>query len=522
MDRNKVLMSAQAMAPDDPRLYAIRRDISLGVNNRQHGSVIKDNQVALLYNADINIPGQSRKRPGNTSAEDLGDANAGTGAYGFEPTGGTNELLVTHGAKLEGYTGSGTFAEHKTDFTTNLQTQIFKVFKSGGDGDVAVVQNGTDNAFEMQQDHTMVDLGATTGTGSDSPPKSTANAFFRGRWWVQKANKLYFSVAYPSDYSTAFDDVTDWYSIPVGDEKAIVPIRNTGLIVLGSDSIYGLNPSVTPAATDAADKILDIGCVAGKTAIQVADDVFFLASDGVRALFRTQQDKIQLGQSFPLSYSLKDEFDTINWAQISKACAVHFDGKYFIALPTSSSTYNNQVWVFYTALQSWSVITGWNVGVWAVVTFNGQDKLYYIDALEDVVYQAWTGYSDNGTAINYQEEGRKEDFQQPLQYKVGGEVEVVAKATGNYDIVVSIRLDDNDYQTLGTLNITGNAPVLPITSLPFTLAESDKIYGKWHLDSLGKFRQAQLKIQHNDTNGTDDVVVYERSIITNLEEYEGE
>ena len=47
--------------------------------------------------------------------------------------------------------------------------------------------------------------------------------------------------------------------------------------------------------------------------------------------------------------------------------------------------------------------------------------MYGIDATDGSVYRLFNGTSDNETAIVYQEEGRAEDFSNPLVYKNGGE-----------------------------------------------------------------------------------------------------
>jgi hypothetical protein len=496
------------MAQDDRQLSIVRKDLSGGSNTRLAPNNISENQATLLYNIDIGIPGETSKRPGITLLEDLGDSDSGTGAFGFEPDGGVNELIVTHGAKLEGYIGSGTFTEHKTDFTSGIETTMVKAGESG-EGDVILVSNGTDNVFRMLQDHTFQDLGDT----STSPPKTTVMTYFRNRVWGLKSNLAYFSDAYPSDYSSAFDRTTNAFRMPVGTERAIIGLRDIGLIVIGQDQVWGLNPSAVPDPdTDKPEKILDIGCVAGKTACLVGDDVYFLSKDGVRGVFRTQLDKLQLGNSYPLSYQLKDEYDNIRWSVIDKACAVYFDNKYFIALPTGSSSYNNQVWIYYPATQGWTVITGWNVGAWAKVSFSGEERLYYIDSATDKVYRAWYGYSDNSTAINYQEEGRKEDLGQPLVKKVGGEVKVKAQATGNYDIAVYASFDDQDYTSLGTFNLSAGV-ALP-EDLPFYLTGTSTAIGVFHLDSYGEWTTIKLKIQHNATNASDNIKILERQINT--------
>lgn len=503
------------MARDDKELFFIRKDLSGGQNNRVHGSNIGDNQGTVLLNVDIGTPAQTSKRPGLTLVEDFSN-NACTGLFGFEPDGGTNQLCVTDGSNLRTWPGSGSFTSRKSDFTSGLQTTILRVGESG-ENDVILVSNGTDNVFRMNQSYSFQDLGDT----NTSPPKTKVFTYYRNRVWGLKSNLLYYSDAFPADYATAFDRTTNAFRIPCGTERALLGIRDQGIVVIGNDQVWGLNPSSTPAATDLPEKILDIGCAAGNTATQVGDDIYFLAYDGVRGVFRTQQDKLQQGASYPLSYVLKDEFASLSWAYINKACAVYFDNKYFISVPVDSSTYNNEVWVFYPASQGWMVISGWNVAAWSKMKVNGEERLYAADSTDGKVYRAWYGYDDNGTAINYQEEGRKEDLGQPLVTKTGGVFKLRALSSGDYNISVYASIDDQSYTLLGTMNLAGNAPTLPI-SLPFTLADINILEEQFHLDSLGPWRQIRFKIQHNDTNGSDNIIFYDRTLTTYADEYQSE
>jgi hypothetical protein len=518
MNRNKLKFIISNSAPDAQRLTVIRRDFSGGINTRQHASKIGENQVEDITNWDIIVLGETRKQKGITLIEDLDDSDAGTGAFGFQPRGGTNELLVTHGTKLEGWTGSSTFVERDTSFTTSLLTTMVKATCSGANGDVVLISNGTDNVHQMLQDHTISDL-ADTNT---SPPKTTVMTFYRNRMWFLWQNGLYWSAALPTTYLAQCDRTTNVFGVTVGVERAVVGVRDMGLLCFGADEVYGINPSITPAATDLPEKILDIGCVAGNTVVQVADDVFFLSTDGVRGVFRSQQDKLQMGQSFPLSFPLKTQYDTISWNYISKACATYFDNKYLLALPVNSSTYNNQVWVYYPAANSWAVIDGWNVGAWAKVKFSGEERLYYIDSSDDLVYRAFYGNNNNGTAITSTLISREEDCGQPLVYKDSGVVEIEAEAAGSGNtLTVSVSIDGGDFSTLGTLDLaSATAPVLPI-DLPFTLSDSYIIRKKLHLDSFGRWRTLQFKFVNNDNN-TDPIVLYGYNLVTFLEEYEEE
>jgi hypothetical protein len=505
---------------DDQPLYYIRRDLSGGANTRQHPSNISENSAAKLDNVDIGVPGQTRKRPGVTLIEDLG-GSSGNAGLGFEPAGGTNEAIFIHGAKLEGWTGSGSFVEHKTDLTASTVIGMFRAYESGV-GDVLMIGNGTNNWFRMKQDHTFQDLGSTTGATA-SPPKSTVGAFYRNRMWVLKGNNLYCSTALGGgNYSTAFDTVSGYFTLPVGSEMGLIGVRDSGLVAFGNQQVWSINPSTVPVATDKAEKIIDIGCVAQNSIAQVGDDLFFLAPDGVRGVFRTQLDKLQQGNSYPLSYPLKDEFDTINWSYISKACAISFDNKYFLALPTGGSTTNNQVWVFYPASNAWVVINGgWNIGGWAKVKISGEERLYAIESGSGKVLRAWYGHTDNGSAINYVEVSRQDDLGQPLVKKWGGEINILAAPSNNVVLDVYANPDDLGYVFIGNVDLgTGNFVTFP-TTFPVTFPSQSVIRQKFHLDDLGEWYRLQIKIQHNATN-TDQIKIYERGVISSAVEYQGE
>ena len=509
------LSARRASAGDDPYVYAYRRDLSGGKNNRQHPSVIGETQAKELKNIDLTVPGQRPRRPGLTLVEDLG-SNAITGLFGYDPQGFTANLLVTEGTNLRRWSGTGAFSSAiKSDFTSGLSTTIVKAYKTSV-GDVALISNGTDNVFEMTPSYSMNDLGDT----NTSPPKTTVMTFYRNRLWALKNDLLYFSGAAPSDYSNTFDRTTNVYRIPVGAERAVLGTRDLGLLIAGKEQVWALNPSNTPAATDKPEKLLDIGLAAGNTFCQVGDDYLGLFFDGVRGIKRTLQDKLQLGDSLPLSYVLKEEFDEINWAHIDKACAVYWDNKYLLALPTTGSTYNNKVWVYFPGINAWSVITGWNVAVFAKFKVNGQERLYVGEASGDgKVYRAWSGSSDNGTAIHFVEEGRNEDLGHPLVKKHAGELKVVAKPTGDYNISVYGSFDGGAYNFLGYLNVSTNLVTFP-TTFPVNFTPDQQSYEKFHLDSYGSWYQFRYKLEHNAvTTNADDITILETSIVANLDEY---
>ncbi len=522
MPRRRTIFPRREVAPrtfvgTDEKRQAILRRLVTGMNNRQHPSILSENEAQNLQNIDLTVPGERKRRPGITEIEDLSNDEI-TGMFNYDPQGYTANLLVTEGTNLDRWTGAGAFTKGvKADFTTSLPTTMIKAYKSGV-GDVTLVSNGTDNVFEMSPDYSFDDLGNT----NTSPPLTTVMTYFRNIVWALKEDGLYFSDAAPSDYSAAFDRNTNVFRMPVGEERALAGTRDFGLLVVGKEQVWSLNPSITPAATDKSEKISDYGCAAGNTFIEVGDDFVYLAFDGVRGLRRTEQDKLQYGTSLPISYKLKTEFENINWAHIKKACSVYWDNKYFISLPTGSSTTNNEVWVYYPATEGWSVFTGWNVSCWAKFKVSGEERLYCGDSTDGTVYQAWEGSSDDGTAIEMIEEGRQEDLGQPLVKKYGGEFKVVAKPAGDYNINVYGAFDGGSYNKLGELNVGSNLVTFPVT-FPVAFYPGQTVFEKFPLDTYGEWYYFNYKLDHNAvTTNADDITIYETSLATYPQEYDSE
>jgi uncharacterized protein with GYD domain len=294
---------------------------------------------------------------------------------------------------------------------------------------------------------------------------------------------------------------------------------------MGEDSIWSLAPSLVPdPTTDKPQPIITNRGVVGKKAwVNAGDDIYYFAQDGFRALKRTEQDKLQAGADYPLSYCLKDEFEAINFGYIDRVIVEYFDNKIFIGVPTGAATFDT--WIYYPALTAlnnsptFSIVKGWSPRCWCKYKVGGEERLYYGLHGDGEVYRAWYGYTDqgttttDGTAINYQEEGRKEDAGQPLVKKQGGSVKVEAASIGDYDLTVYASFDEDAYVLLGTLNLEDDSPTLPV-NLPFTLAPSAMKRGIFHLDGYDAWYTMQLKIVSNENTSSDTPKIYSRGFIT--------
>jgi len=520
-------------SPDDTPLPVIRKDISGGVNSRMHASNISENQVVVLTNVDISTPGEASKRPGSVLIANDVSNNSVNHLHNYIRQGYIDDLVMIESNDIYANEEEAATWTWIASATASADTWGSVQCKESGlvPDDIVIIQNGTDNPLRLHKNSSNVwdiqDLCAATGV-SGSIVKSNVMCWYGNRVWTLKNDLLYFTDAYDSDYSSAQDTVTNNFRIPVGAERGLAATRDTGIIVMGKEGIWGIAPSATPVATDKPEPLVTEMGVVGKHAwAMVGDDVHFFAPDGHRSLKRTVQDKLQLGGSpYPLSYFLKDEFTRINFGYIDRIRMKFWDNKLFITVPTGALTFDT--WVYYPASNSYMVIQGWSPRCWATYKVNGADRLYYGLHANGVVYRAWTGTTDqgtsasNGTAISETIEGKEEDFGQPLVYKSGGELEIEADVAGSGNsFTVSVALDGTAYQVLGTIDLSSTtAPTLPI-SLPFTLSDSYKIREKFHLESIGRFRTIQVKIENTDAN-TDPIKFYAYNIVTFAETYENE
>lgn len=502
-------------APDDQPLYVVKRDLSGGQNTRQFEQVISDNQAVLLKNIMLETAGSRSLRSGQSRIDNTYPASPASGyaLLGFDPDGGQFELLAIQSTNLSGWILSGSFTNYKTDFTANLKTTIIKAGMLT-QNDIALISNGSDNVFAMYQNHTMHDLGNT----NTSPPKTIAMTFYGNRVWALKSNLAYFSDAYPADYAAAFDRTTNAFRVPVGSERAILATRDQALIFFGADQIWQLSPSVVPnPTTDFPQKLLDMGCVSGDTAVSVGDDILFLAPDGVRGLFRTQLDKLQTGESFPISFVLQDEFNEINWNHIDLSCAIYFENKYIIALPINGSAFNNTCWVYYPAYKGWVIYEGWNIARFTKIRVAGKELLYGIDSVTGKVFQLFDDLSDDGTAITYDEESRAEDFGQPLVNKYGCEFKIKVQG-GSGTLILYAAPDGKAWIQLGTLDLDLTTVTFPVT-FPVLFGDSAETNGTFHLDDSGiiKFKRCKFRIFCNSADAI--INVLESSVMAFPEAY---
>jgi len=134
------------------------------------------------------------------------------------------------------------------------------------------------------------------------------------------------------------------------DDKLVVFNRNSIHIVVGNGDLSGFQSQLL---TD------EIGLTARNSAIQVGNQIIFLSDNGVYGLSFVDLYNLR-GNEVPLSESIQKTIDSINKAHVDKASAVYFDNKYYLAVPTGTSTVNNTLLVYNFLNKSWESVDNVN------------------------------------------------------------------------------------------------------------------------------------------------------------------
>ena len=127
------------------------------------------------------------------------------------------------------------------------------------------------------------------------------------------------------------------------------------LLVFNRNSIHLVNSVENPSIASAQLLTDEVGLIARNSVVQVGNQVLFLSDNGVYGMNFIDLYNLR-GNEVPLSESIQKTIDTINKAHADKASAVYFDNKYYLAVPTGTSTVNNTLLIYNFLNKSWESI----------------------------------------------------------------------------------------------------------------------------------------------------------------------
>jgi hypothetical protein len=479
------------------------KDVSGGVNNFLFEGDIGDNQSVAQKNMNISKPGLRRKRDGYTSfADDTGDADK-MRLFNFNPDAIAERLIAYAADQLYEWTGTGNWVSIGTALATDSKMDAFQA-----DNEIYFLIDATN---VQSWDGTTLTDEADTNT---DPPQGSTGLFKFGRGFISGLTSNPNLVYYSNQSTGAGIGSGAWNrtaqnieikGIGSGDQIVkIVSFRQSDIIVFTQRSIWSINiADSTPSNWTVREVHSNIGCGARDSAVVAGNDIIFMDQNGkFRSLVRTVEDLNQGIDPIPTSQAIDGHIDTFSGTNLSNASAIAFDRFYFVAVTLSASE-NDAVFVYDTVIESWTgPWTAWNATNFAVsTTEGGKESLYFGNSgstSEGFKYAIGT-FTDDGAAIEYQETSKKYDLGNNRLDKLWQSIEIIAESTGNSDIDVECQIDDDGFISVGTMNLTGGGPTLPV-DFPFTLGTTGFLKKIFNIDALlGAGRYIQFRLTHDDS-----------------------
>ena len=193
-------------------------------------------------------------------------------------------------------------------------------------------------------------------------------------------DELLFSQFLDSD---TYDFMFGQFRLNAGTSDFIVGLHSFSedkLVVFNRSSIHLISNSLVLEHSRSTLITDEVGCLAKKSIVQVANNLIFLSDNGIYGV--DFQDLYNLrGRDLPLSATIEATIKDINKDYAENAVAVYFDNRYFIAVPTGSSITNNKLLIYNFINKSWESVDSVNDTAWdfthLTIAGKGQNRGVY-------------------------------------------------------------------------------------------------------------------------------------------------
>ena len=211
----------------------------------------------------------------------------------------------------------------------------------------------------------VVKANASPGGGNIQCPNTDFGVFFRNRLIIPQPTDSKYSILMSNLLNTDVYTTADaQFRINKGSADFLVgfyPYQEDQLIVFMRNSIHMINNIATVSAANTYEITRQHGCVARKSIAQSGPQTFFLSDNGVIVLSPGTDPAKGLGvaiskvtgETLPMTQQIQNQFDEVNYKYADLACGVVFDNKYYLAVPTGSSTKPNAVFVYDLISSAW-------------------------------------------------------------------------------------------------------------------------------------------------------------------------
>jgi len=158
--------------------------------------------------------------------------------------------------------------------------------------------------------------------------------------------------------SNTYDQVYNEYRFNAGTSDYIVtlhPFSDDKLVVFNRNSIHLVISSADVTQSSIQLITNEVGCLARKSVVQVADNILFLSDNGIYGANFPNLYNLR-GNGVPLSDGIQATINRINKDYAQNAVAAYYDNRYYIAVPLDSSSTNNAILVYNFLNQGWESI----------------------------------------------------------------------------------------------------------------------------------------------------------------------
>ncbi len=278
--------------------------------------------------------------------------------------------------------------------------------------------------------------------------------------------------------TTTFDQIENQFRITGGTADYVVAMHgfyDDSLVVLNRNSIH-LVAQTQGSLSDTVVKELtgEVGCLARKTVVMQANNMLFLADEGIYGLTFLNDYNLR-GTEEPLSKNIQPYIDRINKNLAGDSVAVYFNNRYYIAVPLDSvaggndARGNNAVLIYNFLNKGWESLDTYGDSRFLIKNFitasagvrnnlyavSANGGLHQIDASDSSVDRLSVTNEDTDVVtptINSYVTSRGYDFK-TLERKRFTDAQVqmqnLAGETGEYDIAFATE-DPDSAESIGT------------------------------------------------------------------------
>jgi hypothetical protein len=289
--------------------------------------------------------------------------------------------------------------------------------------------------------------------------------------------------------TTTFDQIENQFRITGGTADYVVAMHgfyDDSLVVLNRNSIH-LVAQTQGSLSDTVVKELtgEVGCLARKTVVTQANNMLFLADEGIYGLTFLNDYNLR-GTEEPLSKNIQPYIDRINKNLADKSVAVYFNNRYYIAVPLDSvaggndARGNNAVLIYNFLNKGWESLdtygdsrfliknfitasAGVRNNLYAVSSNGGLHQIDASDSSEDRLSVTNEDASVVTSAINSYVTSRGYDFK-TLERKRFTDAQVQMQALVNeqaeYNIAFASEDPDSSVAVGSTTTFLGGTPLI--------------------------------------------------------------